>query len=100
MTPNQQLIIETWDNWKGEKTYRKVAETLNLRAKYVNDVIRNREEIEQAQWAPRRRKSISCLRCSTVFESEGKFNRLCESCRGYINKYQDLEETYSIGLIE
>jgi hypothetical protein len=97
MTHNQQMIIQTWDNWEGERTYKKIAEVLNLKPKYVNDVIRNREEIEQSHWAPRKKRSIPCLRCGSPFESEGKYNRICELCRGYINKYQDLEETYSIG---
>lgn len=100
MTDIQQLIIETWDRCSGEKTYKEIAEMLNLKPQYVNNVIRNREEIEQNQRISKKKRRIPCLRCNTLFNSEGKHNRLCELCRGYVNKYHVLEEAYSIGRIE
>jgi hypothetical protein len=99
MRDDQQLIIEVWDKWGGEKSSRQIAAMLNLNVKYVSEVIRNREEIDE-QWIPRRKKTILCLKCSAPFDSEGKYNRLCESCRAYVNKYQDIEEVYELGRIE
>ena len=99
MRDDQQVIMEAWDKWGGEKSSRQIASMLNLNVKFVSEVIRHREEID-AQWIPRKKRRISCLKCSTPFESEGKYNRLCESCRTYVNKYHDIEEYYEIGRIE
>jgi hypothetical protein len=96
MTHHQQMIIEPWER---EKSFREITETLHLRAKCVNDVVRNGEEIE-SPWVAKKKRPIACLRCNSLFASEGKYNRLCEPCRGYVSKYHDYEETFSIGRLE
>jgi hypothetical protein len=42
-------------------------------------------------------KERSCLRCDHVFLSDGPYNRLCPSCREYLNALPTPEEEYSLG---
>jgi hypothetical protein len=47
----------------------------------------------------RRVKKRICLRCDRGFLSEGPYNRLCQSCREYLNASPTPEEDYSVGYL-
>jgi hypothetical protein len=56
--------------------------------------VRSRTSRQKMRLEPR-----VCLRCDQVFPSEGAYNRLCKSCREYLNASPTPEEEYSLGYL-
>lgn len=64
----------------------------------ANPYFNNQKDIDLARkiagLPPLKTSKRSCLKCDITFDSDGPFNRICESCR-WINR-DDEDDTYEI----